>query len=46
MGYDNRMWAKDTANWGVQIAGMFFKHALVLKHKKAGKNALQTPLLA
>ena len=25
MGYDNRMWAKDTANWGVQIAGMIFQ---------------------
>ena len=25
MGYDNRMWAKDTANWGVQIAGIIFQ---------------------
>ena len=25
VGYDNRIWAKDTANWGVQIAGMIFQ---------------------
>ena len=25
VGYDNRIWVKDTANWGVQIAGMIFK---------------------
>ena len=24
-GYDNRILAKDTANWGVQIAGMIFQ---------------------
>ena len=24
-GYDNRIWAKDTANWDVQIAGMIFQ---------------------
>ena len=24
-GYCNRIWAKDTANWGVQIAGMVFQ---------------------
>ena len=24
-GYDNRIWAKDTANWGVQVAGMIFQ---------------------
>ena len=27
-GYDNRIRAKYTAKWGVQIAGMLFKHAL------------------
>ena len=27
--YDNRIWAKDIANWGVQIAEMIFKHALI-----------------
>ena len=25
VGYDNRIWVKDTANWGVQIAGMIFQ---------------------
>ena len=25
VGYDNRIWAKDTTNWGVQIAGMIFQ---------------------
>ena len=24
-GYDNRIWAKYTAKWGVQIAGMIFQ---------------------
>jgi hypothetical protein len=25
MGYDNRIWTKYTAKWGVQIAGMIFQ---------------------
>ena len=32
MGYDNRMWAKDTANWGVQIAGMIFQTRSSIAH--------------
>ena len=32
-GYVGRIWVKYTAKWGMQIAGMFFKHALV--HKRA-----------
>lgn len=36
LGYDNRIWGKYTVKWGTQIAGMFFKQALVCKRGSFG----------
>ena len=37
-GYGNRIWANSTAKWGVQIAGMIFRHALGVRIKEIIRN--------
>ncbi len=44
MGYDNRMWAKDTANWGVQIAGMIFQTRSSVEAQKSRQKCFTTTL--
>ena len=37
-GYGNRIRAKSPAKWGVQIAGMIFRHALGVRIKEIIRN--------